>query len=45
MTIEIFLPPNPEQQPVTTGTQPVEPQTNAATSYDLQKEYTQYGVQ
>ena len=43
MTIEIFLPPNPQQQPVTTGTQPVEPQTNAGTSYAIQQTYTNYG--
>lgn len=44
MTIEIFLPPNPQQQPVTTGTQPVEPQTNAGVSYAIQQTYfQQYG--
>lgn len=44
MTIEIFLPPNPEQQPVTSGTQPIEPQTNAGISYDIQKDYNKnYG--
>jgi hypothetical protein len=44
MSIEIFLPPNPKQQPVTTGNQPVEPQTNAGVSYDIQKDYNKtYG--